>query len=611
MNERMAKMRGYRDKIGGLRAGLLLGVSTVALLAGCDWFEGNTPVSSRQVRPGAERSVAVSASLPAAGTGRQYDTSIAAVDETRSGGAQIGSVVAAKGGQKAQQEAMAKAALESDRKARADMERQIAQRKEEDAKVAAAQKPAGTSSSPATSEVTTQAPPPAAAPVTATTLPPTTETAAATPPAPPAAPAATPSAPPAAPVVATAAPTPPAPARPVDPNKAFEPPPGWVPPGQTAPVATEAAPPATAVATAQPAASPAPAVAVAPLPPVAGTSAASPAARSTANASTVATSTTLLPSPSETTAPIAQPPAQAAPAPAPAAMASAPTRPVDPNTAFEPPPGWPPPVQTGSVQPAAVATPAPPVASGGMATSTTLLPTSTAPTSTAPASPQVATSSLPPAAESSSVPTPSMPVRSATPRYGVGETDLPSTPADRPGFARPADVAAAAPPPAMATPPATPPVTVTATPPAAPVDLKADISRARSGEVPSSAIKSPPGGPLQVAVIQFGRASSGLGGRDSDILKSVAQIQKKNGGTVRVVAHSDQDVTGASVGQIEQGNYDVSRRRALSIANRLMALGVPRSAIVAEAASDSEPKYATNTARGIAANRRAEIFLDL
>jgi outer membrane protein OmpA-like peptidoglycan-associated protein len=209
-----------------------------------------------------------------------------------------------------------------------------------------------------------------------------------------------------------------------------------------------------------------------------------------------------------------------------------------------------------------------------------------------------------------------MPVRSATPRYGVGETDLPSTPADRPGFARPADVAAAAPPPAMATlpasaPPATPPVTVTATPPAVPVDLKADISRARSGEVPSSAIKSPPGGPLQVAVIQFGRASSGLGGRDSDILKSVAQIQKKNGGTVRVVAHSDQDVTGASVGQIEQGNYDVSRRRALSIVNRLMALGVPRSAIVAEAASDSEPKYATNTARGIAANRRAEIFLDL
>ena len=104
---------------------------------------------------------------------------------------------------------------------------------------------------------------------------------------------------------------------------------------------------------------------------------------------------------------------------------------------------------------------------------------------------------------------------------------------------------------------------------------------------------------------------AGLGGRDSDVLRKVADIQRKNGGTVRVVAHAEQDVSGSSVSQIERGNYDVSRRRALAIANQLMALGVPRSAIVAEAASDSEPKFATNTARGIAANRRAEIFLDL
>jgi outer membrane protein OmpA-like peptidoglycan-associated protein len=210
-------------------------------------------------------------------------------------------------------------------------------------------------------------------------------------------------------------------------------------------------------------------------------------------------------------------------------------------------------------------------------------------------------------------------VRSATPRVGAGESAMPSSPADRPGFARPGDVAvAAAAPPAVAVAPipepAAPPspaVTVTATPTPPPVSLQADIAHAQSGAVPSSAIKPPVGGPLQVAVIQFGRASSGLGGRDSDILKKIAQIQKKNGGTVRVVAHAEQDVTGASVGQIEQGNYDVSRRRALNIANQLVALGVPRSAIVAEAASDSEPKFATNTARGIAANRRAEIFLDL
>jgi outer membrane protein OmpA-like peptidoglycan-associated protein len=212
-------------------------------------------------------------------------------------------------------------------------------------------------------------------------------------------------------------------------------------------------------------------------------------------------------------------------------------------------------------------------------------------------------------------------------RQGAGESGLPSSTADRPGFARPGDVAVAAPPATVsATPipepaaapvatvippaPSTPVVTVPATP-AQPVNLQADIAHAQSGAVPASAITRPPGGPLEVAVIQFGRASSGLGGRDSDILRKIAQIQRQNGGTVRVVAHAEQDVTGASAAQIERGNYDVSRRRAINIADRLMALGVPRSAIVAEAASDSEPKYATNTARGVAANRRAEIFLDL
>ena len=141
--------------------------------------------------------------------------------------------------------------------------------------------------------------------------------------------------------------------------------------------------------------------------------------------------------------------------------------------------------------------------------------------------------------------------------------------------------------------------------------IEANIATARSGAVPFSDIKSPPfGGPMQVAVIQFGRASSGLGENDYNVLAQVAQIQRRNGGTVRVVAHADQDAYGASATQIERGNFEVSRRRALAVAQQLRALGVPRDRIVAEAASDDEPVYQTNTARGIAANRRAEVFID-
>ena len=157
----------------------------------------------------------------------------------------------------------------------------------------------------------------------------------------------------------------------------------------------------------------------------------------------------------------------------------------------------------------------------------------------------------------------------------------------------------------------TPPVTVPATPPAPVAPIEANIAKAQSGMVPPGTVKSGPlGSQIQVAVIQFNRASSGLGGIDMSVLAQVAQMQRRNGGTVRVVAHSAQDVSASSDEALERGNYEVSKRRALAIASQLMALGVPRSAIVAEAASDGEPIYETNTARGLAANRRAEVYLD-
>jgi outer membrane protein OmpA-like peptidoglycan-associated protein len=183
-----------------------------------------------------------------------------------------------------------------------------------------------------------------------------------------------------------------------------------------------------------------------------------------------------------------------------------------------------------------------------------------------------------------------------------------------PGRAPEAMPVAAPPPPAepVTVTPTPPPVMATPAPPPMPAaPIEGNIATAQSGAVPFSDIKSPPfGGPMQVAVIQFGRASSGLGENDYSVLAKVAQIQRRNGGTIRVVAHADQDAYGNSADQLERGNFEVSRRRALAVAQQLRALGVPRDRIVAEAASDDEPVYQTNTARGIAANRRAEVYID-
>src|SRR4051794_25335220 len=70
------------------------------LLGGCDWLGfGSSSTNSEKARPGAERQVNVTNSLPAA-RASGYDASVTPVDETRSA-PKIGSVVAGKGGQKA------------------------------------------------------------------------------------------------------------------------------------------------------------------------------------------------------------------------------------------------------------------------------------------------------------------------------------------------------------------------------------------------------------------------------------------------------------------------------------------------------------------------------
>lgn len=111
-------------------------------------------------------------------------------------------------------------------------------------------------------------------------------------------------------------------------------------------------------------------------------------------------------------------------------------------------------------------------------------------------------------------------------------------------------------------------------------------------------------------MIQFGQGSSALGGNDLAVIRDVAQIYRRNGGVVRVYAHASHDVLASSVYRLKTGNLDVSVKRGTSIVNQLIRAGVPREAIVMEALSDEEPIYETRTARGMAANRRAEIFFD-
>ena len=91
----------------------LLAASTLALLTGCGWFGGDAPVG--KARPGADRQIAPTGTLPSANPGGRSEQGVIPADETRG---QIGTVVNAKGGQRAQKEAADKAAADRDAKER-------------------------------------------------------------------------------------------------------------------------------------------------------------------------------------------------------------------------------------------------------------------------------------------------------------------------------------------------------------------------------------------------------------------------------------------------------------------------------------------------------------
>src|ERR1700704_5118913 len=223
-------MRRQRDRIGSLRLWRsLLGVSALVLLSGCGWFGGGNDLNSQKVRPGADRGAVVAGALPSANPGRQYEPGFAATDETRT--PRVGSIVAAKGGQKAQKEATEKEAAERDAKDREAREKreaadreQKANEKEKDPTPTAARvgvpglpgRPAAAEPGNADSRKTTPVTAPGTAPAPAAPAPPPV-----TPP-----PATT--APPPAPVTSTPVPppadTPPAPEPPA-PSRTSLPPP--------------------------------------------------------------------------------------------------------------------------------------------------------------------------------------------------------------------------------------------------------------------------------------------------------------------------------------------------------------------------------------------------
>ncbi len=114
----------------------------------------------------------------------------------------------------------------------------------------------------------------------------------------------------------------------------------------------------------------------------------------------------------------------------------------------------------------------------------------------------------------------------------------------------------------------------------------------------------------QVGLIRFGNGSAALSSVDRRQLKKIAESQKKDGGTLRVIGFASSWTGNMDPLKHQLVNFDISVRRASSVAGALMDYGVAAKSLYVGAQSDSKPIYLEVMPAGEAGNRRTEIYLD-
>ncbi len=113
-----------------------------------------------------------------------------------------------------------------------------------------------------------------------------------------------------------------------------------------------------------------------------------------------------------------------------------------------------------------------------------------------------------------------------------------------------------------------------------------------------------------VAVIYFGHSSSRLDGTDRAVLRDVVTLRRQRGANIRVVGHASAHTAVTDQITHDLANFEMSLRRANSVAAELIALGAAHDRVRAEARSDKQPVYHEFMTTGQAGNRRVEIFLE-
>ena len=118
-----------------------------------------------------------------------------------------------------------------------------------------------------------------------------------------------------------------------------------------------------------------------------------------------------------------------------------------------------------------------------------------------------------------------------------------------------------------------------------------------------------PGVGQAVGYVYFGNGSSRLSSADRQVLQQVAQLQRIQGGVLRIIGHASARTGNMEALEQQQVNHEMSLQRAAAVARALVEYGVQPVLVQVAAAGDDQTLYAESTPAGEAGNRRAEVYL--
>ena len=117
-------------------------------------------------------------------------------------------------------------------------------------------------------------------------------------------------------------------------------------------------------------------------------------------------------------------------------------------------------------------------------------------------------------------------------------------------------------------------------------------------------------GAAPVATVHFANGSDKIAAKYAKTLRSVVDMHRQRGGTVRVVGHASSRTRDTNPLGHQLANFRISLARAKAVARQLVRYGAAPDSIVVNGVADNEPIYQEIMPAGEAGNRRAEIFLD-